>query len=76
VSKFLVPVVDVNTLACETIAVAASSEAAAVWEVLRNAAHLRYTGGAIERCGLTEENSVMRDVWRERWRPKLKEGAR
>jgi hypothetical protein len=66
---FLVPVVDVNTLACDTIGVVAPSEAAAVWEVLRNAAHLRYTGGAIERVELNEETNVTRDVWHERWRP-------
>jgi hypothetical protein len=74
--RFLVPVVDVNTLACETIAVAAPSEAAAVWEVLRNAAHLRYTGGAIERVELMPEKSVARDVWADRWRPRLKETVR
>jgi hypothetical protein len=73
---FLVPVFDVNTLACNTIAVAAPSEAAAVWEVLRNAAHLRYTGGAIERCELTEENSVVRDVWVDRRSARQKEAAR
>jgi hypothetical protein len=74
---FLVPVFDVNTLACETIAVAASCEAAAVWAVLRSAANLRFTGGAIERCEeLTEENSVVRDIWHERWRPaRLREKA-
>jgi hypothetical protein len=74
---FLVSVFDVNTLACDTIAVAAPSEAVAVWEVLRNAAHLRFTGGTIERVELIEENSVNRDVWHERYRPaKSKEGAR
>jgi hypothetical protein len=75
-SKFLVPVVDVRTLACDTIAVAAPSEAAAVWEVLRHAAHLRYTGGQVERVELDEATSVTRDVWHERWRPKLMENAR
>jgi hypothetical protein len=76
-SNFLVPVVDVRSLECETIAVAAPSVAAAVWEVLRNAAHLRYTGGTIERVELIEENSVNRDVWHERYRAaKSKEGAR
>jgi hypothetical protein len=69
-SKFLVPTFDVNTLACETIAVAASCEAAAVWAVLRSAANLRYTGGAIERVEPRPEFDVPRDVWHERWRPK------
>jgi hypothetical protein len=75
-TEFLVPVVDAQTRMCETIAVAAPSEAAAVHEVLRNAAHLRYTGGTIERVELNEELSVKRDVWHERWRPGLKEAAR
>jgi hypothetical protein len=75
-SKFLVPVVDLNTLACDTICVAATSESGAVWEVLRNAAHLRYTGGQIERCELTEENSVVRDVWVDRRPARQKEAAR
>jgi hypothetical protein len=76
VSEYLVPVVDVNTLACDTIAIAAPSEAAAVQEVLRAAPMLRYTGGPIARVELNEDNSIHRDVWHERWRPKVKEGAR
>jgi hypothetical protein len=75
-SEYLVPVVDVNTLACDTIAVAASSEAAAVQEVLRAAPMLRYTGGVIGRVESNEEFNVVRDVWSERWRPQVKEGAR
>jgi uncharacterized membrane-anchored protein len=67
--KYLVPVFDVTTLACETVAVAASCEAAAVWAVLRNSAQLRYTGGVIERIELNEETNVTRDIWHERWRP-------
>ena len=51
------------TRACETIAVTAPNECAAVVEVLRNAAHLRWTGGAVERVELNEENSVVRDIW-------------
>jgi hypothetical protein len=65
---FLVPVFDATTLACETIAVVASCEAAAVWTALRHAAHLRYTGGAIERVELRPELNVVRDVWSERHR--------
>jgi hypothetical protein len=65
---FLVPVFDVNTLACETIAVAASCEAAAVWAVLRSATNLRFTGGAIERIERRPEFEVARDVWSERHR--------
>jgi hypothetical protein len=76
-SEYLVPVVDVRTLACETIAVAAPSDAAAVWEVLRNAAHLRYTGGAVERVEVNEEFTVKRDVWNDLYRQaKLKETSR
>ena len=67
--KYLVPVFDVTTLACETIAVAAPSEAAAVWAVLRSAANLRFTGGQVERVELKPEFDVVRDVWAERWRP-------
>jgi hypothetical protein len=76
-SKFLVPVFDLRSLECDTIAVVAPSEAAAVWEVLRHSPSLRYSGGAIERCEeLTEENSVVRDIWHERWRPaRLREKA-
>jgi hypothetical protein len=65
---FLVPVFDATTLACETIAVAACSEPAAVWEVLGSAANLRFTGGAIERVELKPEFNVVRDVWSERHR--------
>jgi hypothetical protein len=67
--KYLVPVFDVNTLACETIAVAASCEAAAVWAVLRSAANLRFTGGQVGRVELKPEFDVVRDVWADRWRP-------
>lgn len=67
--KYLVPVFDVTTLACETVAVAASCEAAAVWAVLRSAANLRFTGGQVERIELNEETNVTRDIWHERWRP-------
>jgi hypothetical protein len=77
VSEYLVPVVDVYTLACDTIAVAAPSEAMAVWEVLRAAPMLRYTGGPIERVELNEDNSTQRDVWHARYLPtRLKENAR
>ena len=51
-SLYLVPVVDVITRACETIAVSAPNESAAVVEVLRIAAHLRWTAGTIERVEL------------------------
>ena len=74
---FLVPVFDATTLACETIAVAASCEAAAVWAVLRSAANLRFTGGQVERVELKPEFDVVRDVWADRWRPaRQKENAR
>jgi hypothetical protein len=73
---YLVPVYDVNTLACDTIAVAAPSEAAAVQEVLRAAPMLRYTGGTIGRCELTEKNSVVRDVWVDRRPARQKETVR
>jgi hypothetical protein len=76
-SMFLVPVFDATTLACETVAVAASCEAAAVWAVLRSAANLRFTGGVIEHIEVNPEMSVARDVWDERWRPaRQKETAR
>jgi hypothetical protein len=74
---FLVPVIDVVTRVCETIAVTAPNECAAVHEVLRNAAHLRHTGGAIERVELSEQSCVKRDVWHERYRTsKLTEAVR
>ncbi len=66
---FLVPVLDAITRECTTVAVSAPSEAAAVHEVLRNAANLRFTGGTIERVEVNEENSVVRDIWHERHRP-------
>jgi hypothetical protein len=47
-----------------------------VQEVLRAAPMLRFTGGPIERVELNEDNSIQRDVWSQRWRPKLKEGAK
>jgi hypothetical protein len=72
---FLVPVFDAHSLACQTIAVEAPSEAAALWAALRHAPHLRYTGGAVERCGLTEENSVVRDVWVDRRPAKQREAV-
>jgi hypothetical protein len=76
-SLYLVPVFDVNTLACHTIAVAAPSEAAAVWAVLRNAAQLRHTGGKVERVvEVNEAMSVKHDVWGKRYQPaRLKETA-
>jgi hypothetical protein len=70
---FLIPVFDANTLECKTIAVVADCEAAAVWEVLRNAAHLRYTGGAIERVEVNEAMSVTFDPWADRHRSQPKE---
>jgi hypothetical protein len=71
---FLVPVFDVNTLACQTIGVVADCEAAAVWAVLRNAANLRFTGGSIERVVVDPEMSVTFDPWADRHRPaRLKE---
>jgi hypothetical protein len=73
---FLIPVFDVNTLVCQSIAVVADCEAAAVWAVLRNAANLRYTGGTIERVVVNEEMSVTFDPWADRHRPeRLKESA-
>jgi hypothetical protein len=66
----------VHTLACDTIVVAAPSEAAAVWAVLRNAAHLRYTGGTIEGVEVDPEMSVTWDPWAKRYLPeRLKETA-
>jgi hypothetical protein len=74
---FLVPVFDMNTLACQTIAVAASCEAAAVGAVLRNAAQLRYTGGKVERVEVNPETTVANDPWAERYKPaRLKENVR
>jgi hypothetical protein len=73
---FLVPVFDARSLQCTTVAVAAPSEAAAVWEVLRNAANLRFTGGAIERVVVDPATAVAWDPWAERHKPaRLKEGA-
>ena len=76
-SKSLVPTFDPRSLECTTVAVSAPNECAAVWEVLGHSPSLRYSGGAIERCEeLTEENSVVRDIWHERWRPaRLREKA-
>jgi hypothetical protein len=73
---FLVPVFDATTLACETIAVAAACEAEAVFIALRHAANLRFTGGEIVRCEAPAEDAIVRDIWHERWRPKLMENAR
>ena len=74
---YLVPTFDLRSLECDTIAVAAPSEAAAVWEVLRHSPSLRYTGGTVERVELKPEFDVVRDVWAERWRPaRQKETAR
>ena len=74
---FLVPTVDIYSLTCETVAVVAPSEAAAVWAVLRSAANLRFTGGQVERVELKPEFDVVRDVWADRWRPaRQKENAR
>jgi hypothetical protein len=74
---FLVPTFDPRTLECSTVAVSAPNECAAVWEVLRNSAQLRYTGGAVERVELKPEFDVVRDVWAERHRPaRLRENVR
>jgi hypothetical protein len=73
---FLVPVYDIYSRECTTLAVKAACASAAVWEALHNSPVLRFAGGPVERCELTEENSVVRDVWHERWRQKAKEGAR
>jgi hypothetical protein len=73
-SEYLVPTIDVITRQCETIAVAAPNECAAVSEVLRTAPNLRFTGGAIE---LSEQSCVKHDVWHERYRTsKLTEAVR
>jgi hypothetical protein len=72
---FLVPVFDVNTLACQTVGVVADCEAAAVWAVLRNAANLRFTGGKITRVEINEEMSVPFDPWAARHRPRQRETA-
>ena len=61
---FLVPTVDIYSLTCETVAVVAPSEAAAVWAVLRSAANLRFTGGQVEQVEINEQSCVKRDVWR------------
>jgi hypothetical protein len=66
---FLVPVFDVQTLECMTVAVSAPNESEAVFEALHRSPSLRCTGGTIERIELTEENSVKRDGWHERYRP-------
>jgi hypothetical protein len=73
---FAVPVVDVRSLQCDTIAVGASCEAEAVWIALRHAAQLRYTGGKIERIEVNPEMSVTWDPWAKRYLPeRLKETA-
>jgi hypothetical protein len=75
-SLYLVPVFDARSLQCTTVAVSAPNECAAVWEVLRNAANLRFTGGAIERVEVNPEMSVKHDVWGKRYQPaRLKETA-
>jgi hypothetical protein len=66
---FAVPVVDVHSRECDTIAVAASCEAEAVFIALRHAANLRFTGGKIERIEVDPEMSVAWDPWAERYRP-------
>jgi hypothetical protein len=66
---FAVPVVDVHSLECDTIAVAAACEAEAVFIALRHAANLRFTGGEIVRCEVPAEDAIVRDIWHERWRP-------
>jgi hypothetical protein len=68
-SKFLVPVFDLFSLECSTVAVSAPNECAAVWQALHHSPSLRYTGGKIERIEIDPEMSVARDVWDERWRP-------
>jgi hypothetical protein len=72
---YLVPTFDVNTLACQSIGVVADCEAAAVWEVLRNAAQLRFTGGEITRV-VVDPNGTPFDPWAKRHQPaRLRETA-
>jgi hypothetical protein len=73
---YLVPVFDARSLKCATIGVSAPHECEAVYRVLRNAAQLRYTGGAIERVEVNEATAVAFDPWADRHRPaRLKETA-
>jgi hypothetical protein len=73
---FLVPVFDIGSLQCTTVAVSAASECAAVWEALHRSPSLRFTGGSIERVVVDPEMSVTFDPWADRHRLRLKEGAR
>jgi hypothetical protein len=66
---FAVPVVDVRSLECDTVVVAACSEVEAVQIALRHAVNLRFTGGEIVRCEVPAEDAIVRDIWHERWRP-------
>jgi hypothetical protein len=75
--RYLVPVFDLFSLECSTVAVSAPNECAAVWEALHHSPSLRYTGAAIERVEPRPEFDVVRDVWAERWRPaRQKENVR
>ena len=75
--RYLVPVFDLFSLECSTVAVSAPNECAAAWKVLHHSPSLRYTRGVIERIELDEATNVTRDIWHERWRPaRQKETAR
>jgi hypothetical protein len=75
-SVYLVPVFDIGSLQCTTVAVSAASECAAVWEALHCSPSLRYTGGKVELVEADPATAVAFDPWADRHKPeRLKETA-